>query len=153
MTRATLAQFWPGGPRPRPIHHCSIAIFEKRMDGVGFKAREALLPAKARRVDRGVPRAIPELFGPMPVMARIWRSYPDRPDLAQIPDVSGWRNAMVECVPRPPSDAEPRRPCTGRQGLSRGAAQITREVGALLIFDEVLTFRLLNRGVLAAATG
>ena len=34
-------------------------------------------------------------------MARIWRSYPGRPDLAQIPDVSGWRNAIVKCVRRP----------------------------------------------------
>jgi hypothetical protein len=65
MTRTTLAQFWPVVPRPRPIHHCSKAIFEKRMDGGGFKAREALLPAKARRVGRGVCVQSPELFGPM----------------------------------------------------------------------------------------
>jgi hypothetical protein len=37
MTRATLPQFWPGA-RPRPIRHCSKAVFEKRMDGEGAGA-------------------------------------------------------------------------------------------------------------------
>ena len=102
MTRATLPQFWPGATRPRPIHHCSKAIFEKRMDGGGSRRAEALLPAKARRVDRGVCAQSRNYSRQCGASSPVWRSYPDRPDLAQIPDVSGWRNAIVNCVPRHP---------------------------------------------------
>jgi len=38
VTLATLPQFWPGPTRPRPIRHCSKAVFEKRMDGEGAGA-------------------------------------------------------------------------------------------------------------------
>jgi hypothetical protein len=54
MTRAMPPQFLAWRAPPRPIHHCSKAIFEKRMDGGGSRRVEALLPLKARRIDRDV---------------------------------------------------------------------------------------------------
>jgi hypothetical protein len=76
--------------------------FRKADGWRGLNARGAIAGHGAARQSRRL-RTIPELFGPLqPVIARIWRSYPSRPDLAQIPDVSGWRNAIVNCVPRHP---------------------------------------------------